>query len=67
MTTRMWMREVGRMIEEMGFGYRMEICRKHIKVRIQNGLIERMMVISASPSDNRAIYNVKKTIRQVMA
>lgn len=43
-----------------------EFCRRHRKVWITDGTKEAMIIISVSPSDHRAYYNIAKTARSAL-
>lgn len=43
-----------------------EMCRRHRKVRITDGTKTAMIVVSVSPSDHRAYYNIAKSARNAL-
>lgn len=66
MSTRTWYRDVARLLDEMGFSYTFEQGKKHTKVWIEKNGKKGMISISVSPSDRKALGNVKSDLRRFL-
>jgi hypothetical protein len=66
MSTKTWYRDVSHALDELGIDYRFQPGRKHTKVWISRGGKKGLLVISASPSDQRSINHVKATAKRLM-
>ncbi len=66
MSTARWYRDVAEVLDELGISYEFEQGRKHTKVWIAKGEKKAMLTISVSPSDHRALKQVRKDIKRLM-
>jgi hypothetical protein len=66
MSTARWYRDVADVLDELGISYEFEQGRKHTKVWIRKGEKKGMLTISVSPSDFRALKNVKKHAKKLV-
>jgi hypothetical protein len=66
MSTARWYRDVAGVLDELGISYEFEQGRKHTKVWIRKGEKKGILVISVSPSDHRALKEVKKTAKKLV-
>lgn len=66
MSTQTWLRDVRRMLDEMGVAHRFEYSTKHAKVFIQRQGRTGLIVISLSPSDRRALLRVKTDVKRAL-
>lgn len=66
MSQRKWYREVAHELDVMGIRHTFEQGRKHTKVYIEYQGKKAVLVIPSSPSDFRAIKNVKAMARRLI-
>lgn len=65
-STQTWLRDVRRMLDEMGVAHRFEYSAKHAKVFIQHKGRTGLIVISLSPSSRKALLRVKTDVKHAL-
>lgn len=67
MSTQTWLRDVRRMLDDMGVAHRFEFSSKHVKVFLRQGAHTGLIVVSVSPSDHRALKQVKTDVKRALS
>lgn len=66
MSTQTWIREIRRMLDDMGVRYTYQYTRRHLQFRVSANGRAGIVLVSLSPSDHRAIHNIKKDVKRVL-
>lgn len=66
MSTQSWIRSVCDLLDDMGVEYAFEIHRRHIRVLLRGNGQMGSVTISVSPSDQRALLNVRRDVRHAL-
>lgn len=63
MSTQTWLRDVRRLLDDMGVKYRLEYGKRHARMYLsKNGRVG-LLTLSLSPSDRQSLLAVRTTVR----
>lgn len=66
MSTQSWLRAIRAMLDGMGVQYAFEVDRRHIRLIVKGNGQMAHVTISVSPSDRKALLNVKRDVRHAL-
>lgn len=64
MSTQTWLREVRRLLDDLGVAAKFVPAKRHMKVYLSRGDKTGMIVVSMSPSNQRALRQVEGDIKK---
>lgn len=63
MSTQTWLRDVRRLLDDMGVKHRLEYGKRHAKIFISKEGRAGLLTLSLSPSDRRSLQAVRTVVR----